>query len=169
MHYILTTLIFFYTLCFVILYGDLSQKDYFCSVIRLGQTHISCSGLQEVAVMYNAVRKVTVTALTDIDLLVLGRDDYTDIFMQAEKDKEPRHVGFLRSVKTLDGFPFHLLPRNDPDTCMTTYFRSVSQHTPRTRYPVSLLPVGVVPYVLYIIIIIIIQFICLAHESIVLL
>ena len=112
------------------------EKDYCCCIVRLGQTHISCSGLQEVAVMYNAVRKVTVMSLTDIDLLVLDRDDYTNIFMHAEKDKEPRHIAFLRTLKNLDGFPFHLLPYNDPDTCMTTYFRSVSHLTHRTRYTV---------------------------------
>ncbi|XP_071089026.1 uncharacterized protein [Haliotis cracherodii] len=77
----------------------------------------------ELALMHGARRSATVTCKNDVELLAVGRQDFIDIFMNVEKNKEPDHITFLRSIDTLRGWPLEVLPYNDPKTCIYTYFR----------------------------------------------
>ncbi|XP_067661280.1 cyclic nucleotide-binding domain-containing protein 2-like [Haliotis asinina] len=77
----------------------------------------------ELALMHGSRRSATVTCKNDVELLAVGRQDFIDIFMNVETNKEPEHITFLRSVDTLRGWPLEVLPYNDPKTCIYTYFR----------------------------------------------
>ena len=79
--------------------------------------------LQELALMHGAKRSATVTCKDDMELLAVGREDFVDIFMHVEKNKEPDHIGFLRQIEALNGWPLERLPWNDPKICLFTYFR----------------------------------------------
>ncbi|OWF46625.1 Cyclic nucleotide-binding domain-containing protein 2 [Mizuhopecten yessoensis] len=77
----------------------------------------------ELALMHGAKRSATVTCKNSVELLAVGRDDFIDIFMPVEKDQEPEHIRFLRSVILLRGWPIVRLPYHDPKICCFTYFR----------------------------------------------
>ncbi|XP_069131070.1 cyclic nucleotide-binding domain-containing protein 2-like isoform X2 [Argopecten irradians] len=77
----------------------------------------------ELALMHGAKRSATVTCKNSVELLAVGRDDFIDIFMPVEKDQEPEHIRFLRSVILLKGWPIVRLPYHDPKICCFTYFR----------------------------------------------
>ncbi|XP_074650097.1 uncharacterized protein LOC141905196 isoform X3 [Tubulanus polymorphus] len=77
----------------------------------------------ELALMYGGTRNATVTCKDDVELLAVGRDDFVDIFMHVDKDVEPEHIQFLRTVDLLEGWPTDQLPYEDPKTCLFTYFR----------------------------------------------
>ncbi|KAI0227325.1 hypothetical protein LSAT2_022233 [Lamellibrachia satsuma] len=81
------------------------------------------SSFGEHAIMYKTTRTATVTSLSEIELLVMSCEDFVNIFMHVEKNREPRHIQFLRTVSLFDGFALHLVPWDDPDICMITYFR----------------------------------------------
>ena len=74
--------------------------------------------------MHGATRSATVTCKVDVELLAVGRDDFVDIFMHVEKDKEPEHIQFLRTIQLLQDWPIEKLPWNDPKICLFTFFRS---------------------------------------------
>ena len=76
--------------------------------------------------MHAATRSATVTVQDEVGLLALSRDDFINIFMHAEKDKEPEHIAYLGSLDILKGWPVELLPRNNPKVCLFTYFRCVN-------------------------------------------
>ena len=78
---------------------------------------------KELALMHAAARSATVTVQDEVGLLALSRDDFINIFMHAEKDKEPEHIAFLSGMEILKGWPLNQLPRNDPKICLFTYFR----------------------------------------------
>ena len=73
--------------------------------------------------MHGAKRSATVTCKDDVELLAVGREDFIDIFMHVEKNKEPEHIQFLRTIDILKGWPIDSLPWDDPKTCLFTYFR----------------------------------------------
>ena len=73
--------------------------------------------------MHKATRSATVTCKDDVELLAVGRDDFVDIFMHVEKDKEPDHIRFLRMIHILRGWPIDKLPYDNPKICLLTYFR----------------------------------------------
>ncbi|XP_041357807.1 cyclic nucleotide-binding domain-containing protein 2-like [Gigantopelta aegis] len=77
----------------------------------------------ELALMHGARRSATVTCKDDVELLAVGRDDFVDIFMHVEKNREPDHIRFLHSIDLLQGWPIHTLPYNNPNICLFTYFR----------------------------------------------
>lgn len=81
--------------------------------------------IQELALMRGATRSATVTCQDAVELLAVGRQDFIDIFMHSEKNKEPEHIKFLRQVDILQGWPVDKLPWNDPKICLFTYFRWV--------------------------------------------
>ncbi|KAL5011779.1 hypothetical protein ScPMuIL_010330 [Solemya velum] len=77
----------------------------------------------ELALMHGARRSATVTCKEDVELLAVGRDDFIDIFMHVEKNKEPDHIQFIRTIGILRGWPFEMLPYHNPNICLFTFFR----------------------------------------------
>ncbi|KAK3611132.1 hypothetical protein CHS0354_014877 [Potamilus streckersoni] len=77
----------------------------------------------ELALMHGARRSATVTCKNDVELLAVGREDFIDIFMHVERDREPEHIMFLRSIDILHGWPIEKLPYDNPKICLFTYFR----------------------------------------------
>lgn len=75
--------------------------------------------------MHGSKRTATVTCKNSVELLAVGRDDFVDIFMPKNKDQEPEHIRFLRSVNILNGWPIECLPHHDPKICCFTFFRYV--------------------------------------------
>ena len=75
--------------------------------------------------MHGATRSATVTSKYLMELLAVGRDDFIDIFMHIEKDKEPEHIQYLRSLDIIKGWPIDELPWDNPKICLFTYFRLV--------------------------------------------
>lgn len=75
--------------------------------------------------MHAAKRSATVTCKNSVELLAVGREDFVDIFMPMDKDQEPEHIRFLRTVQLLRGWPIERLPYHDPKICCFTYFRFV--------------------------------------------
>lgn len=73
--------------------------------------------------MHGARRSATVTCKTDVELLAVSREDFVDIFMHIEKDREPEHIQFLRTVDILKGWPIEKLPYDNPRICLFTFFR----------------------------------------------
>ena len=79
--------------------------------------------MQELAIMHGATRSATVTCQTDVELLALNRDDFVDIFMHVERNREPEHIRYLRTVDILKDWPLEKLPWNDTRICLFMYFR----------------------------------------------
>ncbi|XP_052077496.1 cyclic nucleotide-binding domain-containing protein 2-like isoform X3 [Mytilus californianus] len=77
----------------------------------------------ELALMHGSKRTATVTCKNSVELLAVGRDDFIDIFMPINKDQEPEHIRFLRSINILHGWPIECLPHHDPKICCFTFFR----------------------------------------------
>ncbi|XP_060580848.1 uncharacterized protein LOC132737561, partial [Ruditapes philippinarum] len=77
----------------------------------------------ELALMHGAKRSATVTCQTNVELLAVSREDFIDIFMHIEKDKEPDHISFLRNIDVFRGWPVEKLPHNNPRICLFTFFR----------------------------------------------
>lgn len=73
--------------------------------------------------MQGSPRSATVICHTDVAMLSIGRDEFVDIFMHVEKGKEPEHILFLKEVELLKNWPINLLPHNNPNICVLTYFR----------------------------------------------
>ncbi|RUS86813.1 hypothetical protein EGW08_005409 [Elysia chlorotica] len=77
----------------------------------------------ELALMYKSRRTATVRCQEDVELLAVAREDFVDIFMHVERDVEPEHVTFLRSLHVLRGWPVEVLPANNPRVLVFTYVR----------------------------------------------
>ena len=73
--------------------------------------------------MHGARRSATVTCKTNVELLAVSREDFIDIFMHIEKDREPEHIAFLRTIDVLRGWPLEKLPHDNPRICLFTFFR----------------------------------------------
>ena len=73
--------------------------------------------------MHGAMRSATVTCQNDVQLLAVGREDFINIFMHVEVNKEPEHIKFLSTIELLDGWSVDKVPWNDPKICLFTYFR----------------------------------------------
>lgn len=76
--------------------------------------------------MHGARRSATVTCKTNVELLAVSREDFIDIFMHIEKDKEPEHIAFLRTIDLLRGWPLERLPHDNPRICLFTFFRYIT-------------------------------------------
>ena len=72
--------------------------------------------------MHGAKRSATVTCKDNVELLAVGREDFVDIFMHAEKDKEPEHIQYMRTLDALSGWPIDEITWNDPQIYLRTYF-----------------------------------------------
>ncbi len=73
--------------------------------------------------MHGGLRTATVTCKEDVELLAVGRDDFVDIFMHVEKDIEPEHIQFLRTLDQLRDWPIEQVPWDNPKMCLFMYFR----------------------------------------------
>lgn len=73
--------------------------------------------------MHGARRSATVTCKTNVELLAVSREDFIDIFMHIEKDKEPEHIRFLRTIDLLRDWPIDKIPIDNPKICLFTFFR----------------------------------------------
>ncbi|KAK6172958.1 hypothetical protein SNE40_016508 [Patella caerulea] len=58
-----------------------------------------------------------------MEVLAVGRQDFIDIFMHIEHNKEPNHIQFLRTIDEFHGWPIQQLPYDNPKVCLFTYFR----------------------------------------------
>jgi CRP-like cAMP-binding protein len=77
----------------------------------------------ELAIMQGSSRTATVISHTDVTMLSIGRDEFIDIFMHVEQGKEPEHILFLKKIEILSEWPIDLLPHNNPQICVLSYFR----------------------------------------------
>lgn len=73
--------------------------------------------------MHGALRSATVTCKESVELLAVGRQDFIDVFMHVEKNREPEHIQYLRSIDTFHGWPIEKLPYDNPKICLFTFFR----------------------------------------------
>lgn len=92
-------------------------------VVRTAAVLKKGNSFGELALMHAAKRSATVTCKNSVELLAVGREDFVDIFMPMDKDQEPEHIRFLRTVQLLKGWPIERLPYHDPKICCFTYFR----------------------------------------------
>ncbi|XP_050416967.1 cyclic nucleotide-binding domain-containing protein 2 isoform X2 [Patella vulgata] len=77
----------------------------------------------EIGLMRGSRRSATVTCRDDMEVLAVGRQDFIDIFMHIEHNKEPNHIQFLRTIDEFHGWPIQQLPYDNPKVCLFTYFR----------------------------------------------
>lgn len=80
---------------------------------------------KELAFLYNTTRTATVTSLTNMELISIGREDFYDIFM-AKRGEEPEHIRFLRGCEFTDYWPLHVLLQN-PQYCLFHYYKYENQ------------------------------------------
>ena len=73
--------------------------------------------------MQGSARNATVICHTDVSMLSIGRDDFIGIFMKVEKGQEPKHKSFLKEIELFNNWPIDILPDNNPNICVLTYFR----------------------------------------------
>ncbi|XP_048775168.2 cyclic nucleotide-binding domain-containing protein 2-like isoform X2 [Ostrea edulis] len=92
-------------------------------VVRTAAVLKKGNSFGELALMHGAKRSATVTCKNSVELLAVGREDFVDIFMPMDKDQEPEHIRFLRTIQLLKGWPIEKLPYHDPKICCFTYFR----------------------------------------------
>ncbi|CAF0766549.1 unnamed protein product [Brachionus calyciflorus] len=93
--------------------GDV--KNRILAVLRDG----TCFG--ELAFLYSTTRTATVTSLTDMELLSIGREDFYDIFM-SNRGQEPEHIQFLRKCEFTKHWPIQILLQN-PTSCVFHYYK----------------------------------------------
>ena len=73
--------------------------------------------------MHQARRSATVTCRGCVELLALGRQDFIEIFMKAERGKVPEHLTFLRNLEIFRGWPTEIVPHNNPKACIFLFVR----------------------------------------------
>jgi hypothetical protein len=79
--------------------------------------------LKELAFLYNSTRTATVTSMTPMELISIGREDFIDIFMSNGKNgKESEHIQFLRTCDFIKNWPIEKLIEN-PDNCLVHYYK----------------------------------------------
>lgn len=79
----------------------------------------TCFG--ELAFLYNSTRTATITSLTNMELISIGRQDFYDIFM-SNKGEEPEHIRFLRTCSFVKDWPVKVLLQN-PTSCLFHYYK----------------------------------------------
>ena len=63
-----------------------------------------CDVLQEVALVQHSERTATVESVTSMQLLVVSREDFMDIFFSSGGEgSEPDHISFCRLVMDMSG------------------------------------------------------------------
>ncbi|KAF6032368.1 hypothetical protein EB796_009329 [Bugula neritina] len=78
------------------------------------------SSFGDIALLHNVERTATVESVTEMCLLVVGREDYKKIFLQRGILQE--HLNFLKSVNSLKHWPVEKLNESRSD-CIFHYFR----------------------------------------------
>lgn len=78
----------------------------------------------EIALLHHSMRTASVESLTKMQLLVIDRDDFANIFMMEGQDGgEAEHISHLRTRATfLKHWPVEVL-RDHKDWCLFNYFR----------------------------------------------
>ncbi len=71
--------------------------------------------------MYNSTRTATVTSLSKIELITIGREDFFEIFM-ANRGDEPEHIRFLRGCEFIKYWPIKALI-DSPSSCLFHYYK----------------------------------------------
>ncbi|XP_015779126.1 PREDICTED: uncharacterized protein LOC107356968 [Acropora digitifera] len=82
----------------------------------------------ELAILHDTRRKATVISREPIELLVISKEDFVDIFMLAGGNKninDPDHKKFVHNIHFLKGWPVELMASN-PKKCLFHFFRSGS-------------------------------------------
>ena len=72
------------------------------SFFNLNGLDENLSLLQEVALVHHTERTATVETVTHMQMLVVSREDFLDIFFSPEESGEPEHVQFCRCVKGIN-------------------------------------------------------------------
>ncbi|XP_041357448.1 cyclic nucleotide-binding domain-containing protein 2-like [Gigantopelta aegis] len=77
----------------------------------------------ELGLVFNTVRTATVESVTPMELLVIRREDFLTIFMNADNpDEEADHIRFLRQIPLFKSFPIDAL-KKEPGMCLLNYFK----------------------------------------------
>ncbi|XP_068761592.1 uncharacterized protein [Montipora capricornis] len=82
----------------------------------------------ELAILHDTRRQSTVISREPIELLVISKEDFVDIFMLAGGNKninDPDHKKFIQNIDFLKGWPLELMASN-PKKCLFHFFRSGS-------------------------------------------
>ncbi|CAH3013636.1 unnamed protein product [Porites evermanni] len=82
----------------------------------------------ELAILHDTRRQSTVISREPIELLVISKEDFVDIFMLAGGIKnitDPDHQKFIQNIDFLKGWPVELMASN-PKKCLFHFFRSGS-------------------------------------------
>lgn len=82
----------------------------------------------ELAILHDTRRQSTVISREPIELLVISKEDFVDIFMLAGGIKninDPDQQTFIKSIDFLKGWPVELMASN-PKKCLFHFFRSGS-------------------------------------------
>ncbi|KAK7114543.1 hypothetical protein V1264_000592 [Littorina saxatilis] len=90
------------------------------------QTHAMLTageGFGEAAIAQKTSRSVTVTSRSDMQLLILTKNDYISIFLPERfNDGIPDYIKYLAECSWMKGFPVEKL-LNNPKKCFVRYFR----------------------------------------------
>ena len=73
------------------------------------------------AFLYNSTRTATVSSLTDMEIISIGREDFFDIFM-SNRGEDPAHIKFLRKLPFVKNWPVDKLLEN-PQNCLFHYYK----------------------------------------------
>lgn len=76
----------------------------------------------EVALLHHSKRTASIESVSKMNLLVIARDDFLDIFYSSKEDNEPEHVKFCRSISWMKTWPIHLMMEH-PKECIFHYFK----------------------------------------------
>jgi CRP-like cAMP-binding protein len=95
------------------------MKNRILAVLKAG------SGFGELAFLYNTTRAATVSTLTDMELISIGRADFFDIFM-SNRGEEPEHIQFLRTCPFIKYWPIQVL-LEQPSKCVFHYYKYLKE------------------------------------------
>lgn len=77
---------------------------------------------KELAFIYSTTRTATVSSLSDMELISIGREDFFDIFMTNNKGEEPEHIKYLRACSFIKYWPIEKLI-DYPQHCHYHYYK----------------------------------------------
>ncbi|ESP00016.1 hypothetical protein LOTGIDRAFT_230973 [Lottia gigantea] len=77
----------------------------------------------EVGLIFNSKRTATVETATEMEMLVIEKSDFYQIFMNMDNPEgEPSHISFLRQQPLMKYWPIDIL-REEPSACFLHYFK----------------------------------------------
>ncbi|XP_013408854.1 uncharacterized protein LOC106172612 [Lingula anatina] len=78
----------------------------------------------EVALMHHSPRSATIESMTPMQLLVVGRTDYINLFSGESVNGEPAHIAFCRNVEFLKKWPVEeLLEESNKDKILFNFVK----------------------------------------------